>query len=389
MTSCKGLLSQIGAFILRIMWHEPLSTDGQILGRKELRCLQQEADRCRKRSFSELLSKPPKTIHRRRLRGSIIHFQLATSKFDSVVTCGACGAWLFRPNELKSEKSFHVHLSDSVEVVNVTDCSNVQFGHVRYKSDTSESWKYDVQTVRCACCKIYLGLNVKRVSHLVSWLEVTSHGWCEQMSAPVLNRRSDAQQQQQQQQQQQRGWSQGRDDVKLPGSATTLQRQPPASSSSSSSSPPLPAVVPLGGVETCEMVLGTRYLRVLSLARDAEHGKARVELRCKKCENRLSFSDQILCTRRRWGIGNGPNEPACYMNSLVKGAFEVRNVRERELAQGAFDMADVFCGSCGEQVGYKFEQDKSPSKINENQQGRFGLVMSRLTIHNNSSENAN
>jgi len=332
-----------------------------------LRFLQQEADRRRKRVFSELLSKPRKKIYRRHHRGSNIRFQLAASKFDSVITCGACGAWLFRPNELRSNENFEVDLSDSVEVVNVKDCSNVQFGQLRYKSDTTETWKYDVQTVRCSCCKIYLGLNVKRVSNLVSWMEISSHGWCERMSAPILRHNENHQL-----------YSEGKGDAKLPRSESMIQG---AFSSSSSSS--LPATIPLGGVATDEMILGTRYLRVISLVEEGDeevNENARVRLRCKKCENVLSYSDQILCTGRRWGFGSGPNEPACYMNSLAKGGFEVRNVHGRDLAQGSFDMADVFCRRCGEQVGYKFHEDRSPSRINENQQGRYGLVMSRLCI---------
>merc|ERR1711879_1114615 len=76
-------------------------------------------------------------------------------------------------------------------------------------------------------------------------------------------------------------------------------------------------------------------------------------LHCASCRRVLSTSDQILCCNRRWGFGDGASEPACYMNSLCSGQYEVRNVFEQHLSQGLFDMADVYC-ACGKQVGYKF-----------------------------------
>ena len=48
-----------------------------------------------------------------------------------------------------------------------------------------------------------------------------------------------------------------------------------------------------------------------------------VPLLCVGCGSTLSYTDQIMCTKRRWGFGDGAPENACFMNSLVKGAFVV------------------------------------------------------------------
>ena len=121
--------------------------------------------------------------------------------------------------------------------------------------------------------------------------------------------------------------------------------------------------------------LGVRYLRVVN-AHTQRPAHAVVPLLCKGCGTILSYTDQLLCTKRRWGFGNAPPERACYVNSLQLGAFEVKGAPyEEHLAQGLMDMADVFC-RCGKQVGYKFCADKTPIGRNLNQIGRFGLVRS-------------
>ena len=100
-----------------------------------------------------------------------------------------------------------------------------------------------------------------------------------------------------------------------------------------------------------------------------------VPLLCVGCGATLSYTDQIMCTKRRWGFGDGAPENACFMNSLVKGAFVVGDSYEEHLAQGLMEMADVHC-KCGKQVGYKFCGDKTTTKRNLNQVGRYGLVSS-------------
>ena len=90
-------------------------------------------------------------------------------------------------------------------------------------------------------------------------------------------------------------------------------------------------------------------------------------------------ADQLLCTKRRWGLGGGLPEAACFVNGVVSGSVEVRPSYEEYLAQGLMEMADVYC-KCGTQVGYKFCADKTPTGRNQNQVGRYGLVCSRFTV---------
>ena len=92
-------------------------------------------------------------------------------------------------------------------------------------------------------------------------------------------------------------------------------------------------------------------------------------MRTARAPHACRYTDQLLCTRRRWGFGRAPPEPACFMNSLVAGSFQVRDTYEEQLAQGLMQMADVHC-ACGVQVGYKFCGDRTPTKRNLNQVGR-------------------
>jgi len=139
--------------------------------------------------------------------------------------------------------------------------------------------------------------------------------------------------------------------------------------------PPTTTTIESGSRLSVEQTyLGTRYLRVLD-AHAQRPLNPIVPLVCRGCGSTLSHTDQFLCTKRRWGFGNSVPERACYMNSLVPGSFEVRTEYEEHLAQGLMDMADVYC-KCGKQVGYKFCRDKTLTGRNQNQVGRYGLVVS-------------
>ena len=131
-------------------------------------------------------------------------------------------------------------------------------------------------------------------------------------------------------------------------------------------------------VRVDQILLGTRYLRVLDTHTNRLVTPL-VPLRCRQCARTLSYTDQLLCTRRRWGFGRTTPQPACFVNSVVSSSVEVRSPYEEQLAQGMMLMADVFC-RCGCQVGYKFCGDRTPSQRNLNQVGRFGLVCSTFAV---------
>jgi len=127
-----------------------------------------------------------------------------------------------------------------------------------------------------------------------------------------------------------------------------------------------------------QIYLGSRYLRLL----DAHHYRPLhevVPLLCAACDRTISYADQLLCTKRRWGLGGELPEAACFVNGIVSSSIEVRPSYEEHLAQGLMEMADVYC-KCGTQVGYKFCADKTPTGRNQNQVGRYGLVCSRFTV---------
>jgi hypothetical protein len=131
-------------------------------------------------------------------------------------------------------------------------------------------------------------------------------------------------------------------------------------------------------VRVDQIHLGTRYLRVLDTHTNRLVAPL-VPLRCRQCARTLSYTDQLLCTRRRWGFGRTTPQPACFVNSVVSSSIEVRSPYEAQLAQGMMLMGDVFC-RCGCQVGYKFCGDRTPTQRNLNQVGRFGLVCSTFAV---------
>ena len=85
-----------------------------------------------------------------------------------------------------------------------------------------------------------------------------------------------------------------------------------------------------------QIFLGIRYLRLVD-ARSMRPVLPLVPLLCRACDRTLSYTDQLLCTKRRWGFGAGPPENACFTNSLVRGQFEARGEYEehrRDSAEG-------------------------------------------------------
>mmetsp|Transcript_13654 Transcript_13654/g.21591 ORF Transcript_13654/g.21591 Transcript_13654/m.21591 type:complete len:278 (-) Transcript_13654:582-1415(-) len=259
-SSCKGVISQIGRYVYRCLCTKTRPT--QNLSRSDMKLLQDEADEQRQITHAEISKNRGKIVRRRNHRHASISFKLATRKTSHMYGCSACGTLLFRPLELRSERKFHIELSDSFHVLSTRECSNVKFGPMRYKSDVSESWKYDVQTVLCGKCNVYLGLHVSRISNLTSFMEISSHGWCERMGAPILRARE-------------------REDQKLTRRGSVI-------------SPDEDLSIPVGGIEIHEILLGRRYVRGFTTKGEMVD---RVPLACKGCQNVLSYADQVLCTR--------------------------------------------------------------------------------------------
>ena len=120
--------------------------------------------------------------------------------------------------------------------------------------------------------------------------------------------------------------------------------------------------------------LGMRYVRFINPATE-EPIYERTIIRCASCQIPLSYTDQVLCTKRRWAMG----QHACYMNSLIYDNVSLSSPREERLAQGKFIMADISC-VCGKVIGYKFCQDLSRNSRNVYQVGRFGLLSSLFVV---------
>eukprot|EP01062_Namystynia_karyoxenos_P020933 TRINITY_DN17941_c0_g1_i1.p1 TRINITY_DN17941_c0_g1~~TRINITY_DN17941_c0_g1_i1.p1 ORF type:complete len:434 (+),score=94.59 TRINITY_DN17941_c0_g1_i1:137-1438(+) len=128
--------------------------------------------------------------------------------------------------------------------------------------------------------------------------------------------------------------------------------------------------------------VGLRYTRLVD-AHALRDVIPRTPLSCVACGEVLSWADALLCTKRRWGFGDGPSQGACYI-CAVSGTVVAKAQREERLAQGRFLMEDLYC-CCGKQVGYKFVRDLSRDQRNVHQVGRYGLVISCFRIGSGAS----
>ena len=125
--------------------------------------------------------------------------------------------------------------------------------------------------------------------------------------------------------------------------------------------------------EVEQMYFGMRYLRT-EQPMTGNSKTAEIPLCCKGCDSLLSYTDQVLCTERRWGFrGVTAPVPSMYMNSLLPGSTKETPVTRMGLGQGVFDMCDVTCGTCERPVGYRFKG--ADDGCNENHVGRAGLVL--------------
>eukprot|EP00397_Hematodinium_sp_SG-2012_P007505 GEMP01007551.1.p1 GENE.GEMP01007551.1~~GEMP01007551.1.p1 ORF type:complete len:551 (+),score=91.96 GEMP01007551.1:426-2078(+) len=133
-------------------------------------------------------------------------------------------------------------------------------------------------------------------------------------------------------------------------------------------------------IPIAQVYLGFRFLDMLSTMGKPAHRGAPIYCGNPSCNAIFSNTNQILDVKRRWAIGEARPERAMFMNSLVMKNIDVRNPRRHRLAQGCFDMADVFCLKCQLQIGYAFISDKSEENRNVNQVGRYGLVCSAVRL---------
>jgi len=327
-------------------------------------------------------SRTPTCYHRRNTNaGAHVGFQLAHNCTQRAYCCAACGTWIARHQDVipSDKRAVDISLDDS-EVTVCVDVCNIIESKSFVESNATPYWRYEIQRVRCANCNVFLGVKVKTIEkadesrlplrdaqghHAINRFNVILGDACGvRLSGPEphwLQRLAPAAE---------------HEPMHSPmahcvGRLVRGDAQTEAHSHAGSGV----RIEPGTKLDVEQTYLGIRYLRVVN-AHSQRPVNAVVPLLCKGCGTILSYTDQLLCTKRRWGFGHSPPERACYMNSLQIGSFELKGEPyEEHLAQGLMDMSDVFC-RCGKQVGYKFCTDKTPNGRNHNQVGRFGLVRS-------------
>lgn len=202
-----------------------------------------------------------------------------------------------------------ISLDDSEQTV-CLDASNVRAHDQILELSAGEAWLCRVRRLCCARCDVVLGVRVDDAKRVQTAEERGD-------SAPLGRR---------------------------------LHSAPGVRACAPSESSVLQPTAPVGTLVWLEQCyLGARYLRLLDAHTDVPV-HAVMPLLCTGCGRTLTFTDQLLCVKRRWGFNASPPERACYVNSLCKANIKRRaDPFEEQLAQGRMDMDDVFC-ACGKQA---------------------------------------
>lgn len=289
--------------------------------------------------FEEALREQERPTRRSTPSGAHIGYEMARASTRRIFCCGACGAWIGRPHDVvsKSQRAIDVSLDDSEETL-CLNASNVREMDQAIEVSAGDAWVCRARWLQCAQCQVILGVRIESAER-VPRIE-------ERQNTDIIQ-------------------------VHL-RSAPGMYVHAPSENSF------LKPIAPVGTVLRIDLAyLGWRYLRLLD-AHSAVPVQAVVPLLCQGCGRILTFTDQLLCVKRRWGFNATPPERACYVNSLCEANIKLREeVFEEHLAQGRMDMDDVFC-ACGKQVGYRFCRDKTSNLRNQHACGRYGLVQSCL-----------
>jgi hypothetical protein len=202
-----------------------------------------------------------------------------------------------------------ISLDDSDQTI-CLDASNVRPHDQILEMSAGEAWLCRARRLCCARCDVVLGVRVDEAERVQTAEERGE-------SAPLSRRLRTA-----------------------PG---VRAQNPPGS-------PVLQQAALVGTLVRVEQCyLGARYLRLLDAHTDMPV-HAVMPLLCTGCGRALTFTDQLLCVKRRWGFNASPPERACYVNSLCEANIRRRaDPFEEQLAQGRMDMDDVFC-ACGKQA---------------------------------------
>ena len=380
----------------------------------DMHTVMHDEDESRERLFklANMPSQPSCGLHSKKRRrgkmpecGASAGYQLARQSTTRVYCCGACGAWLVRPQDLLKETEHAAQIAlDDCEVTLCTEHADVREAEAR--DVQTDAWLYKIVGVRCKKCDVFVGVKLQSMemrpdalrqggpspSPFENSLLYEAHGVRASPPSPrwlsaVASNASGAK---------------GGVGEPLASSADALRTVSPTATSSLSSSrpstpttpstpptpvmiaarapttptelPPLPTELPplpsmayssvWGNVPTVgeegvdddahvsaptdeevaamslaaavaaaeeralaplavgQIYLGTRYLRLTDAHSNAPVAPL-VPLLCRTCDAPLSYTDQLLCTRRRWGF-DGPPEPACFVNSLISQNVQVR-----------------------------------------------------------------
>lgn len=96
------------------------------------------------------------------------------------------------------------------------------------------------------------------------------------------------------------------------------------------------------------------------------------------CGQLLACLGDVLSKQHCWRPVGGSIEDAWYLNSFQPGAVSAGPNYARRLGQGPMEVRNVWCTSCGANVGWQFAKDLTAGQRNKHQVGRYGLCGSSI-----------
>ena len=311
----------------------------------------------------------------RHMESRHISFAMASSSISHVFCCAACRSTIFVKQHV-SKIPYHaiVNLEDSREtfIVSQTEVGALSESKT-FRYDRTASGTFRMRIVTCSHCGLFLGVKVKDFQPSDVDQDINENFRSRMNRSGILVRpvpellgRT----------RRRRGSSLGNADFTMEVAVDTYQsdmnlyRRRRTRSDSDDVQ---------GAISISTFFLGRNYI-LAKRARDLSDTIDRVPIRCQ-CDRILTYTDQLLCAERRWSFNAGePPSAACYVNSVVQENVKlIGDAYVERLAQGPFEMADLAC-QCGTRVGYKFVRDCSDTKRNVHQQGRYGIVLSRVKL---------
>eukprot|EP00516_Mucochytrium_quahogii_P009719 CAMPEP_0203781856 /NCGR_PEP_ID=MMETSP0099_2-20121227/10575_1 /ASSEMBLY_ACC=CAM_ASM_000209 /TAXON_ID=96639 /ORGANISM=" , Strain NY0313808BC1" /LENGTH=426 /DNA_ID=CAMNT_0050683103 /DNA_START=305 /DNA_END=1582 /DNA_ORIENTATION=+ len=328
------------------------------------------ADRERYRVFCDYIQNSPRITRGRqlrysRLRGTELRWY---GKVSSVFGCSACGTPICRPVDVKTNSTRNssgpsVILADSGPKQTFdlyTQNSNVALGEGKvFTPPSTPRWSYEMKPAFCPNCKVCLGVNISSIGYYEDLPESCSDANNESRSFDMKEWQKHFVQMEPESEPSDHAEMGCVVACSLYGAPRVVPPDQAFAKTMSSAVVTHNSEPKMGFVAKAnETVLCGRYLSVFDGHSSVQEGGIKFPLvlcggsretssgETVECNQVLTDSHQILCTKRSWRTTFQGTVNAFYVNSLRTDSFKMSEGRVEALAQGPFFMCDVLCSAC-------------------------------------------